>query len=104
MTVPRNERDHHIRAQGQLAPLRARAVRDDLAGLHLLPHVHQWPLVDGGVLVGAPELLQAVAVVLLEPRQRVLDPPRPPRPPPPRPPLPPAPAPPPPGDPAEPPP
>jgi len=38
--------------------------------------VDQRPLVDGGVLVGAPELLEAVAVVLLEARQRMVARPR----------------------------
>ena len=61
-----------VGAERELAALGAGAVRDDLPGLHLLAHVHQRPLVDGGVLVGAPELLDAVAVVLLEARQRVV--------------------------------
>ena len=41
----------------------------------LLAELHQGPLVDGGVLVGAPELLDPVAVVLVQPRQRRRRPP-----------------------------
>src|SRR5216110_1873741 len=70
--VPGHERDQHVRAHRQLTPLGACTVGHDLPGLHLLVHVHQRPLIDGRVLVGAPELLQAVAVVLLEPREGVI--------------------------------
>ena len=68
--VPRHERHQHVAAERELAALGGRAVGDDLAGLHLLAELHQRPLVDGGVLVGAPELLDPVAVVLVQPRQR----------------------------------
>ncbi len=39
---------------------------------HPLAHLHQGPLVDRGVLVGAPELLHPIAVDLRQPRQRHL--------------------------------
>ena len=68
--VPRHERHQHVAAERQLAALGGRAVGDDLAGLDPLVELHQGPLVDGGVLVGAPELLDPVAVVLVQPRQR----------------------------------
>ena len=51
-----------LRAEGQLAGLGGRAVGHDLPGLDLLALCHQRPLVDGGVLVGAPELLDPVPV------------------------------------------
>jgi hypothetical protein len=50
----------------------AGAVGDDLAGRDLLVQLHQGPLVDGGVLVGAPELLDPVPVVLVQPGERLL--------------------------------
>src|SRR3989441_11183497 len=70
--VPRHEPHRHVGAERQLAVLGPRAVGHDLPRLHLLADMDQRPLVDGGVLVGAPELFQAVAVMLLEPRQRVV--------------------------------
>ena len=73
--VPRHERHQHVAAQRQLAAFGRRAVGDDLAGRHLLAQLDQRPLVDGGVLVGAPELLHPVAVVLVQPGQRRRRPP-----------------------------
>src|SRR5258705_12236689 len=72
VAVPRHERHGDVGAEREIPALRARAVRDDLPRLHLLAHLHERPLVDGGVLVRPPELLQAEAVVLLEPRQRMI--------------------------------
>ena len=70
MAVPRHERDRHVRAERELAASRSRAVGEDVAGLHLLAELHERTLVDRRVLVGAPVLLDPVAVVLREARQR----------------------------------
>ena len=43
-------------------------------GFDPLAELHQRPLVDGGVLVGAPVLLDPVAVVLVQPGQRLCRP------------------------------
>ena len=62
VAVPGHERDQRVAAQRQVAQLGRRAVGDDVAGAHLVAHLHQRPLVDAGVLVGALELLQPVDV------------------------------------------
>ena len=68
--VPRHERDEHVRAERELAELGAGAVGEDVAGLDLLAELDDRALVDGGVLVGAPVLLDAVAVLLREALER----------------------------------
>ena len=70
VAVPRHERHRHVAAEGQLAVLGGRAVGQHLAQLHLLPELDDRALVDGGVLVGAPVLLEAVAILLREAGQR----------------------------------
>jgi hypothetical protein len=72
VTIPRHERDQHVAAQRQLTTLGGRSVRDDLAGPNLLAQLDQRTLVDRGVLIGAPELLDPVTVVLVQPGQRGL--------------------------------
>ena len=59
---PGHERDEHVAAQGELAELGARPVRQHLPLLHPLPDPHDRLLVDAGVLVGPPELRQVVDV------------------------------------------
>ena len=60
--APRHERDEHVAAEGEFAEFRARAVAQDLALVHLLPHLDDGLLADAGVLVGALELRQVVDV------------------------------------------
>ncbi len=69
MAVPGHERHQDVAAQRELATFGRRAVSDDLSGADLLAQLNQGPLVDGGVLIGAPELLHPIAVVLMQPRQ-----------------------------------
>ena len=72
VAVPRHERDGDVRAERELAHLRRGAVGEHVARLDLLAELHQRPLVDRRVLVGAPVLLEAVAVVLRETRERTV--------------------------------
>ena len=72
VAVPRHERHGHVRAERELALLGRGAVGQHVAGLHLLALAHERTLVDRRVLVGSPVLLEAVAVVLREPRQRTI--------------------------------
>jgi hypothetical protein len=62
VAAPRHEGDQHVPAERQLAELGARAVGEDLALLHPLPHAHDGLLVDAGVLVGPLELGHRVDV------------------------------------------
>ena len=62
VAVPRHERDQRVAAQRQLAEVGARAVGDDVAGLHPIADLDHRPLVDAGVLVGPLELPQIVDV------------------------------------------
>src|SRR5216117_2760570 len=48
VAVPRHERHGDVGAEREIPALRARAVSDDLPRLHLLAHVDERPLVDGG--------------------------------------------------------
>ena len=69
VTVPRHEGHGDVPAERQCTEVGGRAVRDHLARLHHLPGLHDRALVDRRVLVGAPELLQPVSVVLRQPGQ-----------------------------------
>src|SRR6185437_4460494 len=70
VSVPRHECHGDVRAERELPHLGAGAVGEHVALLHALAQPHQRPLVDGRVLIGAPVLLDPVAVVLREPRER----------------------------------
>ena len=70
VSVPRHERDEHVRAERELAELRGGAVREDFAFHHLLAELHDRTLVDRRVLVGAPVFLDPVTVLLREALER----------------------------------
>src|SRR3712207_7008280 len=48
VAVPRHEGDEDVAAERQLAELGGRAVGDDVAGAHVVAHLHQRALVDAG--------------------------------------------------------
>src|SRR3546814_3112463 len=48
VALPRHEGDQHVAAERQLAQAGRGAVGDDLAGRHLVAHLHQRALVDAG--------------------------------------------------------
>lgn len=58
VTLPGHERDQEVPAEGHLALVRARTVRDDLAGLDPVTLEHGRLLVDAGAGVRATELVQ----------------------------------------------
>ena len=60
VAAPRHEGDQHVAAERQFAAVGARAVGDDLTPRDAFAHLHERLLVDRGVLVGPPELLQPV--------------------------------------------
>src|SRR5580693_1050348 len=62
VAVPRHERDERVAAERELAEIGRRPVGDDVALLDLIAYLHQRPLVDAGVLVGALELHQPIDV------------------------------------------
>ena len=62
VAVPGHERDEDVAAERELTELGRGTVRDGVAGLHRVTHLHQRTLVDAGVLVGALELHQRVDV------------------------------------------
>ena len=72
VAVPRHERHGDVRAERKLTHLGAGAVREDVTLLDALAMPDERPLVDRRVLVGAPVLLQAIAIVLGEPRERTI--------------------------------
>ena len=72
VAVPGHERHEDVASQGELAVVRAGPVGDDVAGLHFLARPDERTLVDGRVLVGAPELLQPVPVELGQLGQRLV--------------------------------
>src|SRR5581483_8017041 len=59
--LPGHERDEDVLAEGQLAVVGRVGVGDDLALLHLVADPHGRTLVEAGALVGADELLEAIA-------------------------------------------
>ena len=62
VAVPRHERDEHVAAERELAVLGVRAVRDDLAALHVLALLHDRLLVHAGAGIRAHEFAQFVNV------------------------------------------
>src|SRR4051794_4289511 len=62
VAVPGHERDQHVAAEREFAEVGRGTVRNDVALFHVVAHLHQRPLVDAGVLVGALELHQAVDI------------------------------------------
>ena len=72
VAVPRHERDRDVGAERELPHLGGGAVGQHLALGDLLAHADERALVDGGVLVGAPVLLELVAIELAEARQRAI--------------------------------
>ena len=62
VTLPRHERDEHVLAERELAHVGRRAVREDVAGLHLLAGADDRLLVEAGRLVRALELVELVDV------------------------------------------
>src|SRR4029078_6762488 len=72
VTVPGHERDRDVRAQCELPEFRGRSIGGNVARFHLLTTTHQRTLVDRGVLVGAPILLDLVTVVLRQASERTI--------------------------------
>ena len=72
VAVPRHERHGDVRAERELTLLGRGAVGQHVAGLDLLALHDERTLVDRGVLVGSPVLLETVAVVLRETRERTI--------------------------------
>src|SRR6185312_14201419 len=70
VSVPRHERHRDVRAERELALFRGRTVGEYVAGCNLLAAIYQRSLIDRGVLVGAPVLLDLVPVVLRQTRER----------------------------------
>src|SRR6185437_15958542 len=70
VSVPRHERYRDVRAERELALFRGRTVGEYVAGRNLLAAIYQRSLIDRGVLVGAPVLLDLVPVVLRQTRER----------------------------------
>jgi hypothetical protein len=68
--VPRHEGHGDVRAKRELPHFRGRPIGEHFAGRDLLAEPHDRTLVDGGVLIGAPVLLEPIPVELAEPRQR----------------------------------
>ena len=62
ITIPRHERDQHVAAEGKLAVLGVRAVRQHVTLLDHLALLDDGLLVDAGAAVGAHELAQFVDV------------------------------------------
>src|SRR5262249_6593570 len=62
VALPRHERDEHVLTEGELAHVGRRAVREDLARLHLLAGSDDRLLVEAGRLVRALELVELVDV------------------------------------------
>ncbi len=62
VAAPRHEGHQHVAAERQLAHVGARTVGDDLSLGDALPLLHDGPLVDAGVLVGALELGELIDV------------------------------------------
>src|SRR5690606_13501220 len=62
VATPRHERDDDVLAEGELAHVAGRAIRDDVADLHAVAGANDGALVVTGALVGALELQQAVDV------------------------------------------
>ena len=72
VAVPGHERHRDVRAKRELPHFRGGTVGQHFTLGHRLPHAHERALVDGGVLVGAPVLLQLVAVEMAESGQRAI--------------------------------
>ena len=64
VAFPGGEAHEHVLAQADLALRRGGAVRDDVAFLHALAHLHDGPLVEAGALVGAGEFDKLVILAL----------------------------------------
>ena len=62
VTVPRHKRDEAVFAQCEFAQFGRRTIGDDVASFDDVTNLHQWLLVDAGVLVRTLELLQRVDV------------------------------------------
>ena len=73
VSVPRHERHGDVAPSASWPNSVDGAVGENFAGLHLLAGAHDRTLVDRGVLVRAPVLLELVAVVLREARERTVD-------------------------------
>ena len=72
VAIPRHERHRDVRAEGELPHFGGGAVGQHFTLGHRLPHAHERALVDGGVLVGAPVLLEPVAVEVAESGERAV--------------------------------
>ena len=72
MTVPRHEGNQNVGAERQLTEIGGSAVSDRLPGLHPFTNPHEGALVDSGILIRPPELLEAIPVVLHQTGQRHL--------------------------------
>ncbi len=64
VALPGHEADQHVPAEADFAVLGRRPVGDDLAGLHMLIHIHNGDLIDTCSLVGAHKLGNVVGVGL----------------------------------------
>ena len=72
VAVPRHECDEHVTSQCKLAVVRGRPVRDDVARFDHFAVRHQRSLVDRRVLVGTPEFLQPITIVLSQLREGLI--------------------------------
>src|ERR1700738_3354972 len=70
VSVPRHERHGDVGSERELSHFRRRTVSENLSLLHLLPGLHDRALVQRGVLVGAPVLLESITIVLGKSRER----------------------------------
>ena len=68
--VPRHERHGHVGSKRKLPHFCGSPVGQHLSLRHRFAHAHQRPLVDGGVLIGTPVLLQPVPIQMAQTRQR----------------------------------
>ena len=62
VTVPRHECDERVSTQRQFAAIGARAVRDDLALLHMVAFFDENLLIDAGRSVGTHELAHGINI------------------------------------------
>ena len=64
VSLPGHVGDQYVLTQGDLPALAGGAVRQHLAGNHAIALLHDWSLIEAGVLVGALVLLQHVVMIL----------------------------------------
>ena len=72
VAIPGHERHGHVGPERELPHFGGGTVGQHFALGHRLPHAHERALVDGGVLVGAPVLLESVAIEMAESGQRAI--------------------------------